>query len=108
MRLSIGFLAALLSVVILTGPVAAQSKSDLTVALSSFSTEVLDPIVGGHVVKYYMSLMFDYLIGVTPDGQLSKDGGLASHWESSADHKRWTFTLRKGVKFHTGEDVTSD
>ena len=90
------------------GPATAQGKSDLTVALSSFSTEVLDPIVGGHVVKYYMSLMFDYLIGVTPDGQLSKDGGLASHWESSADHKRWTFTLRKGVKFHTGEDVTSD
>ncbi|PYM14983.1 MAG: hypothetical protein DMD81_16360, partial [Candidatus Rokuibacteriota bacterium] len=59
---------------VFVGPATAQGKSDLTVALSSFSTEVLDPIVGGHVVKYYMSLMFDYLIGVTPDGQLSKDG----------------------------------
>src|SRR5437867_4447856 len=108
MRLSIGFLAALLSVVILTGPVAAQSKPDLTVALSSFSTEVLDPVLGGHVVKYYMSLMFDCLVGVTPDGQLSKDSGLATRWEPSADHKRWTFYLRKGVKFHTGEEATSE
>src|SRR5437016_9243943 len=108
MRLSIGFLAALLSVAILTPPVAAQSKPDLTVALSSFSTEVLDPVLGGHVVKYYMSLMFDYLVGVTPDGQLSKDSGLATRWEPSADHKRWTFHLRKGVKFHTGEDATSE
>ena len=108
MRLSIGFLAALLSVAILTPPVAAQSKPDLTVALSSFSTEVLDPVLGGHVVKYYMSLMFDYLVGVTPDGQLSKDSGLATRWEPSADHKRWTFHLRKGVKFHTGEEATSE
>src|SRR6267143_137772 len=108
MRLSIGLLAALLSVVFLTGPAAAQSKPDLTVALSSFSTEVLDPVLGGHVVKYYMSLMFDYLVGVTPDGQLSKESGLATRWEPSADHRRWTFYLRKGARFHTGEEVTSE
>src|SRR5712664_2346806 len=100
MRLSIGLLAALLSVVFLTGPAAAQSKPDLTVALSSFSTEVLDPVLGGHVVKYYMSLMFDYLVGVTPDGQPSGNGGLATKWEASSDHRRWTFHLRRGVKFH--------
>ncbi len=108
MRLSIGLVAVLLSVAFLTGPAAAQSKSDLTVALSSFSTEVLDPVLGGHVVKYYMSLMFDYLVGVTPDGQLSKDSGLATRWEPSTDHKRWTFYLRKGVRFHTGEEATSE
>ena len=108
MRLSIALLATLLLVAVLAGPAAAQGKTDLTVALSSFSTEVLDPVLGGHVVKYYMSLMFDYLVGVTPDGQLSKDSGLATRWENSADYKRWTFYLRKGVKFHTGEEATSE
>jgi peptide/nickel transport system substrate-binding protein len=109
MKATTGVLAALLVLALATAsPVSAQAKSDLTIALASFSTEVLDPIVGGHIVKYYISLMFDYLIGVTPDGQLSKDGGLATKWEPSADHKRWTFTLRRGVKFHTGEDVTSE
>src|SRR5881296_2277477 len=108
MRRSIGIAAGLLSVALLASPAAAQAKSELTVALSSFSTEVLDPVLGGHVVKYYMSLMFDYLVGVTPDGQLSKDTGLATRWEPSADHKRWSFYLRKGVKFHTGEEATSD
>src|SRR5258706_2727227 len=108
MRLSITLLATLLLVAVLAGPAAAQGKTDLTVALSSFSTEVLDPVLGGHVVKYYMSLMFDYLVGVTPDGQLSKDSGLATRWENSADYKRWTFYLRKGVKFHTGEEATSE
>ncbi|HEV8439961.1 MAG TPA: ABC transporter substrate-binding protein [Methylomirabilota bacterium] len=89
-------------------PASAQPKPDLTVALSSFSTEVLDPVLGGHIVKYYLSLMFDYLVGTTPDGQPSAQGGIATRWENSPDHKRWTFHLRKGVKFHNGDDLTSE
>jgi peptide/nickel transport system substrate-binding protein len=90
------------------GPGWAQAKPELTVALSSFSTETLDPVLGGHIVKYYLSLMFDYLVGTAPDGQPSTNGGLATRWEHSPDHTRWTFHLRKGVKFHNGDDVTSE
>jgi peptide/nickel transport system substrate-binding protein len=86
----------------------AQAKPELTVALSSFSTETLDPALGGHIVKYYLSLMFDYLVGSTPDGQPSPNGGIATKWENSPDYKRWTFHLRQGVKFHNGDDVTSE
>src|SRR6266850_2359403 len=67
MKRTVELVAALLAFTLLASPVAAQGKSDLTVALSSFSTEVLDPVLGGHVVKYYMSLMFDYLVGVTAE-----------------------------------------
>jgi peptide/nickel transport system substrate-binding protein len=94
--------------VIFDGPALAQSKSELTIALSSFSAETLDPALQGHNVKYYLSLMFDYLVGTTPEGQPSQAGGLAAKWENSADHKRWTFHLRKGVKFHDGTEMTSD
>jgi peptide/nickel transport system substrate-binding protein len=86
----------------------AQAKSELTIALSSFSAETVDPALQGHNVKYYLSLMFDYLVGTTPEGQPSQAGGLASKWENSADHKRWTFHLRKGVRFHTGDEMTSE
>src|SRR5712664_3030371 len=103
---------SLLAVAVLSvgvaSPAWAQTKSELTVALSSFSAETLDPALQGHNVKYYLSLMFDYLVGVTPDGQPTQAGGLASKWENSADHKRWTFHLRKGVKFHDGTEMTSD
>lgn len=108
MKISLGIVAALLALTLVVSPAGAQAKSELTVVLSSFSTEVLDPVIGGHIVKYYLSLIFDYLIGTTPDGQPSKDGGLASRWEASADHKRWTFWLRKGVRFHNGDEVTSE
>src|SRR5262245_9463541 len=59
MKLAIGIVALVVALAIGASPAAAQGKSDLTVALSSFSTEVLDPVLGGHVVKYYMSLMLD-------------------------------------------------
>jgi peptide/nickel transport system substrate-binding protein len=89
------------------GPASAQ-KSELVVALSSFSAETLDPALQGHNVKYYQAMMFDYLVGTSPDGQPAQAGGLASKWEVSADHKRYTFHLRKGIKFHNGDDMTSD
>ena len=101
----------MLSLLVLAGmasPASAQAKSELTVALSSFSAETVDPALQGHNVKYYLSLMFDYLVGTTPDGQPSQAGGLASKWETSADHKRWTFHLRRGVKFHDGTEMTSE
>src|SRR6185295_16892312 len=108
MKLAIGIVALVVALAIGASPAAAQGKPDLTVALSSFSTEVLDPVLGGHIVKYYLSMMFDYLVGTTPDGQPSTSGGIATKWENSPDYKRWTFHLRKGVKFHNGDDLTSE
>ena len=32
---------------------------------------------------------------------------IAEHWESSRDNLRWTFYIRKGVKFHNGREVTA-
>ena len=81
-------LSLAIAALVVTSPVWAQAKSELTVALSSFSAETLDPALQGHNVKYYLSLMFDYLVGTTPEGQPSQAGGLASKWEASNDHKR--------------------
>ena len=105
---AVSLLSMALASLAVAGPGWAQAKTDLTVALSSFSAETLDPALQGHNVKYYLSLMFDYLVGTTPDGQPSQQGGLATKWENSPDHKRWTFHLRKGVKFHNGDEVTSE
>jgi peptide/nickel transport system substrate-binding protein len=104
----LSLLSSTLAALAMPGPVRAQAKPDLTVALSGLGTESLDPVLAGHLVKYYLSLMFDYLVGTTPDGQPSPGAGLATRWENSPDHKRWTFYLRRGVKFHNGDEVTSE
>ena len=35
-------------------------------------------------------------------------GDLASDWSGSDDATEWTFTIRQGVKFHSGRDMTLD
>jgi peptide/nickel transport system substrate-binding protein len=104
----ISLLSVLVAVIGASDFANAQAKADLTVGLSGLAQETLDPPVAGHFVKYYLSLMYDYLVGTTADGQLSTTGGIATKWENSADHKRWTFHLRKDVKFHNGDPLTAE
>ena len=94
MKRSAVAIVAVCLLIVAAGPTATFAD-DLTVAMSSLSTETLDPILGGHIVKFYLDQIFDYLVGVTPDGQLSADDGIATRWESSPDNKRWTFHLRR-------------
>ncbi|MCA1952835.1 MAG: ABC transporter substrate-binding protein [Hyphomicrobiales bacterium] len=47
--------------------------------------------------------------GLTSRGKDLRIGpGLAERWEVLDGAKRWVFHLRKGVKFHNGEDFTAD
>lgn len=51
-------------------------------------------------------LLFDGLTRLGPDGKLTPD--LATSWRSSTDKKTWTFTLRSGVKYHSGRVFTAE
>lgn len=50
--------------------------------------------------------IFDGLVRF--DQTLTINPALARHWTSSRDGLKWTFSLRKGVKFHHGREVTAD
>ena len=43
---------------------------------------------------------FDHTLSITP--------ALAESWKASRDGLTWTFSLRKGVKFHHGREVAAD
>ena len=55
----------------------------------------------------WLKLLYDPLVGTTPDGKLSPEHGLATKWEMTPDGLTWTFYLRKGVKFHDGVELTA-
>jgi peptide/nickel transport system substrate-binding protein len=59
-------------------------------------------IVGAEIV----SSVCETLVRVRP-GSLRHEGVLATSW-ASTDQRVWTFTLRRGVRFHDGADLDAD
>jgi peptide/nickel transport system substrate-binding protein len=51
--------------------------------------------------------IFETLIGLKP-GSTELVPALATKWEVSPDAKKYTFTLREGVKFHDGTDFNAE
>ena len=66
----------------------------------------LDPHVASSMVELeVIHHIFEPLVGI--DGNYNAKPVLASKVETSADAKVFTFTLRKGVRFHNGKEMTS-
>jgi peptide/nickel transport system substrate-binding protein len=58
--------------------------------------------------KLTLSLLYDHLVGAdASNSDVSKDTGLVRDWDISADGTVYTFYIRKGVKFHNGDEVTA-
>lgn len=70
------------------------------------SPNSLDPRVGSDETSQRIhALIYDYLLAL--DDQLRVVGGLASNWEQT-DPLTYIVTLRKGVKFHDGHELTAE
>ncbi len=66
----------------------------------------LDPLLTTIGDEYiYDNLLFNGLTRMAED--LSVQPDLAESWSYSDDLKRWTFRLRRGVRFHDGQEMTS-
>ena len=85
-----------------TGPVT------FTLAIQRFQHDTMDPALAQTPDLIYQSAMYDPLVGTAPSGELTPDRGLAESWTSSSDAKRWTFRLRRNVKWHDGKPFTAD
>ncbi|WP_291799026.1 ABC transporter substrate-binding protein [Brevibacterium sp.] len=103
-------LAGLLVLILGTGCTAALSHGDhgdrLDIALGSQPTNLDEQTLTGSPTKVTMRNVFETL--VTTDAQNEVVPVLAESWTISDDGRTYTFKLREGVKFHTGEEMTSE
>ena len=85
---------------------ASFAAKDTLVVADQYDPTTLDPI--GHndyPTSRACSHIYDTLIFLNPDGTLRP--GLAESWEFLTD-KDYKMTLRKGVKFHNGEELKAE
>jgi ABC-type transport system substrate-binding protein len=90
-----------------------QSASDapkrggtLTVAIRKDLTH-MNPLVGTRSTDQSIrDLLYDSLLGSDLRGNIQPN--VAESWEISSDGKVYTFRLRRGVRFHTGKEMTAE
>jgi peptide/nickel transport system substrate-binding protein len=98
-------LVTLLACGLLAGVLAGAAPKPLVWALSG-NPDTLDPQkTAGTLTFQTVRSIFDTLVEPDADGQIV--GALAERWETSEDNLTWTFYLRRGVKFHNGDPLTS-
>ncbi len=102
---------AILCLLTISGtPVSAQSRSDvLVIGMELGMITSLDPAKGFEVYgSGVMAQVYDRLLDF-PAGKFDKpEPSLAESWKVSPDGVVWTFNLRKGVKFHSGNPMTAE
>ena len=100
-----GASALIAGLTVASGHVAAQPRGDVVIAMPQLS-QLFDPtaMIGATPHMDY-DFIFDGLINLGPEGKYT---ALAESWEIAKDGKQIDFHLRKGVKFHNGDDFTAE
>jgi ABC-type transport system substrate-binding protein len=88
------------------GGLSLSSKPSQLVVSRDEEIQLVDTQTNVGLINYDLYRhIYDYLVDRDGDGKLIP--ALAESWEVSKDGLAWTFQLKKGVKFHNGEDFNS-
>ena len=97
----LGLAAALMAL----GLTAAEAQTVTAVMHSGL--RVLDPIMTtAHITRNHGYMIYDTLLATDADNQIKPQ--MLEGWTVSPDGKTYTFTLRDGLKWHDGNNVTAE
>ena len=104
--------SALLASSAFVGPASAQGNLRIGMTANDVPLTWGQPDNGFEGYRFMGLLVYDALINFDLTSSDKPSGlvpGLAESWEvSKADPTKWTFKLRKGVKFHDGSEFNAD
>jgi peptide/nickel transport system substrate-binding protein len=105
-RVSRGWLVVSALIGLLAGPVHAAREADLIVAQKA-DVDTFDPSMSTNTTTHNITInLFDTLVRLSEDGR-DFVPELAESWRV-VDQNTWQFKLRRGVKFHDGEEFNAD
>ena len=91
------------------GPAPTIKNPDNLVVGTTANTKSLDPAWAYDTASASVIFnVYDTLLAMNKDKTSEFVPDLATKWDVSQDGKTYTFTIRKGVKFHNGEDLTPE
>jgi len=91
-----------------TEAAASTSKYGGTLKHATQAPTNLDPAFLGSVPDDEVARQWhDFLVFIGENNEPDPARGVAEKWDTSADGLTWTFTLRQGIKFHDGKEMTS-
>jgi len=84
-----------------------QPKFGGTLRIKDFSSQFVNSFDPASVQNFFvLEQLYDGLVQL--ERNMTVVPALADYWKISEDGKRYTFQLRKGVKFHHGRELTAD
>ncbi len=72
------------------------------------STDSLDPAAAASTVMHNVNFGWGEALVITDPNDGTAKPWLAESWEASDDARTWAFTIRKGITFHNGKEMTVD
>ncbi|MBW1999331.1 MAG: hypothetical protein JRJ29_15395 [Deltaproteobacteria bacterium] len=87
---------------------AIEPEGELRIAVSAMENESLDPANGSGANNLWNQLIYDQFIGMNERAKIDLSRGVCRAYEQSTDGLTWTFHLRKGIKFHNGDELTAE
>jgi len=101
-------LACALTAAALQPATAATPKDELVIAIMMTTMRGLDPHeINQLEAAEVVANLYDRLISLPPDDITNPQPSLAESWTISEDGKTFTFKIRRGVTFHSGNPLTA-
>src|SRR6185369_15219679 len=89
------------------GSARAQGDAKVLRIVPHSNLAILDPIwTTAYMSRNHGYMIYDTLFGTDEHAKIKPQ--MVESWTESADHRLWTFKLRKGLEFHDGKPVTGD
>ena len=99
--------AAVFSTLALSAAAPALAQSNVLRVVPHSNLAILDPIwTTAYMSRNHGYMIYDTLFGTDENAKVKPQ--MVESWTESADHRLWTFKLRKGLEFHDGKPVTGE